>query len=809
METLLQDIRFGGRMLTKNPAFTAVALLTLALGIGANTAIFSVVNAIVFRPLPFSEPEQLVGMWTRDVRRPGTQYPVSLPVIRDWQQQSHVLSGIAAYAFNRFHVSGSEGVDETRGMFTTPNFFSVMGVRPALGRVPGPEDEHQRVVVLGDELWRRRYNAGTDVLGKSITLNAETFTIVGVMPPTFRFPTPDIELWTTMASLYESSGKSASIGDWVNDRKLHGYRVVGRIESGASLEQAQAEMNTIAERLARAYPNTDAGSGVVLVPLRDQIVGTYRRPLLVLFVAVGFILLIACANVANLIMTRTAARNREIAIRRALGAGQRRLIRQMLTESVLLGIIGGALGLLLARWGVQALLGLTPKEIPRLEGVGVDRGALLFTVVISLLTGVLFGLAPAWYARNLSLNESLREGGRGVSGASRVRRVRSLLVVTELALSVMLLIGSGLMLKSFQRLSSVSPGFDPDRVLTMSVALQFVNYQDPAKQVAFFDQALQRIRALPGVAAAGACTSLPPNYIQQGTGFTVEGRPVDPGIQPPSALYMPATPGYLEALGIPVLKGRNVENVDTAQSPGVVVINHSLARQFFASEEPLGQRLNVEGVVRSIIGVVGDAKYEGLGSEIGPAIYVPYAQSPFPGMKVVVKSSTTDPLSLIPAVRNVFLSIDSEEGPTRIASMTQLLQQSVSQPRFNTFLIGLFAALAFVLATIGIYGVISYDVSQRTGEIGIRVALGAQITDIMSMVLKQGAALTLVGLLLGMLGAFALTRFLTVLLFEVTPTDLPTYGIVSVLILAVAMLACLVPTWRATKIDPLVALRHE
>jgi predicted permease len=401
VETLLQDVRFGVRMLRKNGAFTFVALLTLALGVGANTAIFSVVNAIVFRPLPYSAPQQLVGVWTKDLKRPGSQYPASMPTFRDWQQQSHLFSGFAAYAFNRFHVSGNEGPDETRGVFATSNLFEVMGVKPVLGRPLQAADEREHVVVIGDVLWRQRFNADQNILGKTINLNAETFTIIGVMPPSFRFPTPDIELWSSPAPLYSFDPKS-SVGDWINNRSLRGYRVVGRLKDGVLPEQAQAEMNTIAERLAKAYPDSSAGTGVVLVPLRTQMVGDYQKPLVVLLVAVGFILLIACANVANLLMARTAARDREIAIRRAMGAGQFRLIRQMLTESVLLAALGGLIGLLLATWGVQLLLALTPKDIPRLEGVSVDRWALLFTFVVSICTGVVFGLAPAWHARKLS-----------------------------------------------------------------------------------------------------------------------------------------------------------------------------------------------------------------------------------------------------------------------------------------------------------------------------------------------------------------------------------------------------------------------
>jgi putative ABC transport system permease protein len=807
MEIFWQDIRFGLRMLAKNGAFTFVALLTLALGIGANTAIFTVVNSIVFRPLPYSAPQQLVGVWTKDLKRPGSQHPASMPNFRDWQQQSQLLSGLAAYAFNRFHVSGNEGPDETRGVFATTNFFEVMGVKPVLGRALQPADERERVVVIGDVLWRRRFKADQNILGKTINLNAETFTIVGVMPASFRFPTPDIELWSSLAPIY-TVGSKTTTGDWINSRTLNGYRVVGRLKEGVLQEQAQAEMNTIAERLAKDYPDSNAGTGVVLVPLRTQMVGDYQKPLVVLLVAVAFILLIACANVANLMMARTAARDREIAIRRAMGAGQLRLIRQMLTESVLLSALGGVIGLLLATWGVQLLLGLAPKDIPRLEGVSVDRWALLFTFLITVATGVLFGLAPAWHARRLSLNESLREGGRGIAGLARVKRLRSLLVMSEIALAVVLLIGAGLMLKSFQRLTDVDPGFNPDNLLTMAVGLQFVRYQDPGKQVAFFEQALQRVRSLPGVVAAGACTSLPPSYIQQSTGFTIEGRPAEPGTQPPSAIYMPATPGYLEALGVPLISGRTISDADTGQAPGVVVINQTLATRFFPNEDPVGHRMTINGVVRTIVGIVGDARYQGLGVEAGPQTYVPHAQSPYPGMRIIVRT-TVDPSSLVSAVRTQIQSVDSEEGPTRFAPMTQLLSDSVAQPRFNTFLIGLFAVLAFMLSAIGIYGVVNYDVTQRTGEIGVRMALGAQSHDVLRLILRQGLLLTLGGLVAGIGGAILLTRFLTGLLFEVKPNDPFTYAVVASLLAMVAIAACLIPARRATKVDPLVALRYE
>jgi len=803
---LVRDLRYAFRILLKHPSAAAIVVITLALGIGATTAIFSIVNAIVFRPLPYAAPNQLVGIWTKDLQQPASQYPAALPTIRDWQQQAQTMSGIAAYAFNRFHVTGAEGTDETRGVFTTTNFFDVLGVQPALGRSLQPADERDHVLLLSDELWQRRYHGDRNIIGRTINLNAESFTIIGVMPPSFRFPTPDIELWSSLALLHSIS-KPGSGSDWINSRSQHAYRVVGRLRDGVSMEQGQAEMSTIAERLAQTYPDSEAGLGVVIVPLREQVIGEYRRPLIVLLAAVGFILLIACANVANLMMTRMAARDREIAIRRALGAGHWRMVRQMLTESVLLGTIGGLAGLLLATWGVRVLLAFVPKEIPRLEGVGIDRGALLFAGAISLGTGMLVGLAPAWRARKPDLTQPLREGGRGVAGLASVKRIRGLLAVTEVALALMLLIGSGLFLRSFQRLTDVDPGFKSDHLLTMAVALQFARYSEPAKQVAFFDQALQRIRSTPGVVAAGACTSLPPNAIQQSSGFAIEGQPAGSG-QPPSALYMPATPGYLEALGLPLLRGRTIAATDDAAAPGTAVINQTLARNFFPDDDPLKHRIAINGVTRNVVGVVGDAKYEGLGTPAGPQVYIPYTQSAFPAMRIVVRTSV-EPTSLIGPIRSQIQSIDSEEGPTRIATMTQLLADSVAQPRFNTFLIGLFAVLAFILSAIGVYGVISYDVAQRTNEIGVRMALGARTLDVLRMILIHGLALTLGGLILGIAGALMLTRFLSTLLFDVKPTDLPTYIVASLLLVAVALAACLIPARRATKVDPLIALRYE
>jgi putative ABC transport system permease protein len=807
MGTLWQDIRYGLRMMAKNPGFTAVAVLTLALGIGANTAIFSVVNAVLFRPLPYLNPDRLVGVWEGDVKQPAALYPASLPDFRDLKEQNRVFERVAAYAFNRFNITGKEGPDQTRAAIVTPDFFPVMGVKAVLGRTLSIEDDRDHVVVLSDSIWHRRYGASSGVLGKTIVLNDEPYTIVGVMPRSFHFPTPEIELWCSFALIYGSAG-NATIGDWINNRSVHGYQIVARLKQSVSLPQAASETSAIAERLAGAYPESNSDVTVRLVPLRKQILGDVQPALLVLLAAVGFILLIACANVANLMLARTSARDREIAVRRALGANQVRLLRQVLTESTLLSAVGGGAGLLLAYWGVDALLPLIPRDVPRLESVAVDRWALCFTLAISLLTGILFGLAPSLRARKLNLNESLREGGRGSAGHLRARRVRSLLVVGEIAVAVVLLVASGLLLKSFARLADVNPGFNPDHLLTMSVDLSLIHYRQPEQQIAFWGRVLQRIRALPGVTQAGACTSQPPAVIQRVDIFQIEGRPAPPRGKQPTALYLPMTPGYLEALGVPLFRGRLFTDADSQAAPSVAIINQTIAQQFFSGQDPLEQRIQLAGVSRKIVGIVGDTKYEGLGAPADPQIYVPYAQSPFPGMYLFIRT-TGDPLSVVSAAREAIQSVDPTEQPNRIKPMTELLSDSLAQPRFNTFLIGLFGGLAFILATIGVYGVINFDMAQRTNEIGIRVALGASPGNIFRLVVGQGLALALLGVLVGLAGAFAFTRYLQSLLFSVHSTDPAIYAGISALLTVVATAACLIPARRAMRVDPIVALRYE
>ncbi len=805
--TWIQDLRFGLRMMGKAPFVTGVAVVTLSLGIGANTAIFSVVNAVLLKPLPYRDAEELVMVWSHGLQNPEADVPVSYPVFQDWRRQGGAFEGMAAFAYNRFLVSGKEGPDETRAVLGSPDLFAVLGARPALGRPLLPSDERDRVAVLGHGLWMRRYDGDPGVVGRTIILNDEAYTIVGVMPPGFRFPSPDFEIWLSFALIHGASA-NPTLGDWIGDRTLRGYRVVARLKDGASFGQAEAEMHAVARRLAQDHPDSDANFGVHLTPLREQMLGDVRLALLVLQGAIGLILLIACANVANLMLARISARGREMAVRSALGAPRSRLVRQLLTESALLAFVAGVAGLLLARWGLDSLIALAPATIPGLDEVAIDGSVLAFTALASLLTSVVFGLAPATQVWTPGLSETLKKRARDTAGGRSGRRARSALMVAETAIALVLLIGAGLMIRSFAELTGVDAGFDSARLLTMSLGLSPTRYPEPQRQVAFFREIVARIEALPGVRRAGASTSMPPTYIQRGTGFTIEGRPQPPPGQGPAALYMPATSGFLTALGVPLRSGRHFTEADDAGAPAVVIVNETLARQHFPGEDPVGLRLEVDGALRAIVGVVGDVKYRGLSSEAGSQIYAPYAQSPFPGMYLVVRAAS-DPLPLVAEVRRQILAVDPDQPPMRIGTMDQVLSDSVAQPRFETLLLSVFGGLAAVLAAAGIYGVMAWSVAQRTREIGVRVALGARRADVVALVLRQGMTLTAVGLLIGLAGALGLTRLLSSLLFEVSATDPLTFAAVPLALAAVALLACYVPARRAAGVDPMTALRAE
>jgi putative ABC transport system permease protein len=802
-----QDIRFGLRQLRRNFGFTAVAILTLALGIGANTAIFSVVYGIVFRPLPYRDPGRLVGVWTRWVENPGSRMPVSLPDFKDWQSQNSVFDGLAAYGYNRFAIRGLEGGDGVRAAMVTPEFFPLLGVQPLVGRELSSGDDRQWVVVLSFDFYQRFYHGQRTAIGRSLRLGDHDYTVVGVMPPDFRLPTPDVEMWTSFAMIYGVSG-TAGVANWLTDRRLRGYRSIARLKQGVSLPEAQSQLDTIERRLAGSYPKEDKGLGVALFPLREQIIGPVRISLLLLLAAVGFILLIACVNVANLMLARATVRERETTIRRALGASGGRLIRQVLTEGTLLGFLGGGLGVLLAYGGVVIFLRLSPQDIPRLQDVRVDAPVLLFALVAALGASLLFSLAPAFRALGPRLDQTLRAGGRGTAGHARAQRMRGSLAACEIALATILMTGAGLMLNSFLRLTTLNPGFAADHLLTFDVMASLNRYRNPRQQTEFFDEILRRIRTLPGVRAAGACTSMPPEITQQASKFEIQGKtPADPA-KAPDAWYLPATPGFISALGLPVIRGRDFTAGDTAEAPPVAIINQQIARSYFLREDPVGQQVLFSGVRRTIIGVTGDTTYDGLGAPTDFQIYVPYAQATFPGLHFAVRT-VNDPLEPITAIRTAIRSVDSDAHPGRIATMDQLLSRSVLQPRFYTWLFVAFGFVALSLAAVGISGVIAYSVSQRTQEIGIRMALGAEKSDVLRMVIGQGLKFALVGVVIGVAGGLALTRFLASLLYGVKPTDPLTFVAVSLIMIAVALVACYIPARRAAKVDPMVALRYE
>jgi putative ABC transport system permease protein len=807
MQTLWQDLSYGARMLMKYPGFTLIAVLTLALGIGANTAIFSVVNGVLLRPLPFDEAERLVRVYVTVPARSLRMNPVSYLNFADYRAQNSVFASMAAYSGASATFTGGVAPEQIEGVAASGDLFAALNARPAAGRLFTSADQeqgHKNIVVISHGLWQRSFGGDPKIVGRQVTLDATLYTVIGVMPHGFRFPIEQskTDYWVPLNPQSEMN----------QERGMNYLSVAARLKAGVSLEQAQAEMSAIASRLEQDYRDKNAGRGINLVPLHEALTGNVRRALLVLLAAVGFVLLIACVNVANLQLARAASRGREMAIRSALGAAPRRIVRQLLTESLLIAALGGAIGLLLAAWSIDLLAASLPEDIPRAGGVGLDARALGFTAAITLLTSLAFGFAPALQSSRADLTESLKEGGRGVGAGAGRSRLRNLLVVTEVALSLVLLIGAGLLLKSFRHLLDVNPGFDPHGVLTATVALPNGSYREEARQSAFFQQALSRIAALPGVAAAGVVDPMPLGGSMAMNGFSIEGRPAPSAGERPATNSRIISADYLKALGIPLLRGRALSERDHAAAPQVMLINESFARHYFPNENPLGQRIRLTiapKFVAEIVGVVGDVKHRGLDREAGPEAYVSYLQVPTPIMSLVVRGASGDPLRLAASVRQAVEQVDKDQPLADVKPMAAWLDESVARQSFNLLLFAVFAAVALLLAAIGIYGVISYSVAERTHEIGIRVALGAGRKDVLRLVVGQGLRLTLAGIFGGLAGAFALTRWMTELLFGVTPTDPLTYfGVVALLVL-VALLACWIPARRATQVDPMIALRCE
>jgi putative ABC transport system permease protein len=804
MRTILQDLRYGARMLLKKPGFTLIAVSTLALAIGASTAIFSIVNAVLLRPLPFKDTDRLVAMWESNPQ--NKQNEVSAANFIDWRNRNQVFEQVAALSYANVSLTGGDEPERLQGVTVTPSFFHALGAQARWGRTFLPEEEGPGaapVVVLSHSVWQRRFAADPTLIGKTVTLNGIGRTVVGIMPPDFQLEFPinrQADLWLPRVFTPQLAA----------NRQAHFLYVFARLKPGVAIAQGQAEMGSIARRLAEQYPNTNTGASVTLVPLQEQIVGKVRRSLLVLLGAVGFVLLIACANIANLLLGRAAARQRETAIRAALGATRRRVVRQLLTESALLAVLGGALGLLLAVWGIDLLATVGHATLPRLNEIGIDGQVLGFTLLVSLLTGVVFGLAPALQATAANLNESLKEGGRSSAAGFR-QRLRSLLVVAEVALALVLLVGAGLLMRSFWRLLQVNPGFQPDHVLAMDVALPSAKYAQGNQQAAFFQQALQRIESLPGIISAGAVVNLPLSGNNSTTGVTADDRPTPAPPDVPQIDYRLISANYFRTLNIPLRAGRQFTERDAQGSPVVVIINETMARRFWPDEDSVGKRLTIRGnppVSCEVVGVVGDVKHYRLDAETKAEIYVSYLQIPNPFMHIVVRTAA-DPLSVAAAARREIAVVDKDQPVHNVRTMERLYAESISQPRFNMLLLGVFAAVALVLAAIGIYGVISYAVTQRTREIGVRMAMGAQSRDVLKLVVGEGMILVLAGVAIGLAGAFVVTRVMSNLLFGVSAADPITFAAIPLLIACVALLACWIPARRATKVDPMIALRCE
>ena len=808
LQPLIQDIRYGMRTLRKQPAFTCVVVLTLALGIGVNTAIFSVVNAVLLRPLPFPHSDQLVTVTMANPRLGGDNMPLSVADFLDWRAQNQVFQDLAAYTDNWFSLTGNREPERLKGVWVTAGFFSTLGATPLLGRTfSAGEDaaDHEPLVILSQGVWQRSFGSDSQIVGKAITLNGSSRTVVGVMPQSFTFPAADehslpgdVDLWI----LHPLTPPKR--------RGPYYLRGIARLKPGVSLQQARSELNNIGIRIRTDNPLTNAETTFVARSLKDAIIGDVGRLLFLLFGGVAFVLLIASLNVANLSLSRAANRGSEIAIRMALGAGRRRIMKQLLTESLLLAIVGAAGGVLLGWWGLNLLRTIGSTHLPRLDEVSIDARVLAFTTFLSLVSGLLFGLIPAWQASRTGLSQYLSKAPQALNGGPAWRRTRKLLVIAEVALSIVLLAGAGLMLNSFLRLKRVTPGFAPERILTTEISLPSARYKEPAQINTFYEQLIARVLNIPGVEAAGVGMSLPPNLLSISDTFTIEGAPPSKG--EPSSPVIIVSSGYFEALGIPLLAGRNFAEMDRADKPRVVIINETFARRYFPHESPLGKRMKIGGPERpknpwmEIVGVVGDVKYAGLDVAAEPAYYEHYQQDAWSDTYIVARSSS-EPRLLTTGVRQAVWSLDKDLPIANVHTMEDLLSESVARPRFRTFVFLVVGTLALVLAVTGIYGVISYLVSQRTREIGIRVALGAQRRTVLKLIIRQGMSLALVGAVIGLIAAFVLTRLMRGLLYEVEATDPLTFASITILLLLVSLAACWIPARRAAKVDPLVALK--
>ncbi len=804
-----QDVKFGLRMLAKNPAFTAIAVLALALGIGANTAIFSVVNAILLRPLPYKNPQQLVMVWENATHLGFPKNTPSPANFLDWQKQNTVFSGMAAFGERSFNLTGVGEPERLDGRRVSANLFDLLGVTPLIGRtfVADEDKPGTKVAVLNESLWRRRFGSDPSVIGRAIALNGESYTVVGVVPRSVRLPAFGNwrdQVWVPLAF---SSEEAANRGD-------HFLEVIARMKPGVTLQKARAEMETIAARLAQEYPKYNLRIGAVVNPLHEEIVGNMKPALLILLGAVAFVLLIACANVANLLLARAAVRQKEIALRLALGADRARLTKQLLVESVMLSLVGGAVGLALAYVGMNVLTRFIPADVAHADTIAIDGKVLIFTLLVAVVTGVIFGLAPASQASRFNLNDTLKEGGRDPGSGARGKRLRSSLVIAEVAVSFILLIGAGLLINSFMHLRNLDPGFRADHLLTMKVDLSEVKYPTRERRITFFEEVLRRVRELPGVHSVAVAGNLPLTYNGDSMPIGVEGIPDPPPDQAADVIYRAIGPGYFGTMGISLVRGRDFTDQDTADTRYVVVVTEKTAQHYWPGQDPIGKRIKPgsstsDAPWREVIGVVKDVRQNDFIAPPKMQMYFSYRQLRDLAPNALVVRTSVDPLSLATSVRNAIWSVDKDQPVADIDSMDHIVAGAVARQRFSMLLLAIFAGLALVLAAVGIYGVMSYSVAQQTREIGIRIALGAQRGDVLKMTVKQGLKLVGFGLVIGLASALVLTRVMATLLFGISATDPMTFTSISVVLLAVAILASYVPALRATRVDPLVALRTE
>src|ERR1051325_1260 len=806
MDNLLSDIRYGVRNLIKRPGFTLIAVVTLALGIGANTSIFSAINALLLHPLPIPDQSRIMAIWDKNPSHGLDHNEVTVANYFDWRAQNSSFEKLTLYRWWSVNLTGLETPERIQGFLVTGNFFDTLGVHPTMGRA-FTEEENQpgkdAVAIIAYSLWQRRFGGDPNIINKTINVNSITRTVVGVLPPKFNFPKG--------AEVYAPIALTPQL---VASRQNHAYYVLGRLKSGVSQQAAQADIDAIAARLEQQFPQTNTGLGAVVIPVLKDTVRMYDVALWMLMAAVGFVLLIACANVANLMLARASGRQKEIAVRVALGASRWRVVRQLLTESLIVAFIGGGFGVLIAFWGINLLRGANPGEAekfaPGWDQLGINFPVLAFTLFLSLISGLVFGLLPAVQASNPNLNNSLKEGGRTGGGGSH--RLRSSLVVFEIALSLILLVGAGLLLRSFLSLLKTNPGFEPDHLMTMNLLLPSAKYKEDAQVVAFYKELVQRAQQVPGVKDAALVNYIPLGGSNSSDGFLVEGVPEPPPGQEFVGRYRVCTPDYFRTMGISVLRGRSFSDADKAGSPPVAIVNENMAWTYWANGDAIGKRFRFYGPLErspwiQIVGIINDVRHD-LNTPINPEYYLPHAQDTWNAM-VLVARTNVDPASTASALRQQVWAIDKDQPVFDVKTMTEVRSNSVALYSFSSVMLGIFAAVALLLAAVGIYGVLAFAVTQRTQEIGIRMALGAKSSDVLRLVLRHGMGMTLLGICIGLAGAWGLTRFISGLLVGVSSTDLVTFSVVTFTLLSAALLACYVPARRATKVDPLVALRYE